>query len=132
MHGALALLLRAYPRSFRDHYGAELTHCVLDARAALGDIAPSQRMSFWGRALLDVARQGMRERITETGETSSALVSRVRVALGWLLVTGAALNVAYDIGSAQNSMGIFALLLTASSVIGGSILLRPAPPRRSC
>jgi hypothetical protein len=125
----LRALLRLYPASFRDAYAAELAQCVRDARRALGASAPRGRVwRFWAAVGWDLTR-GL------AGERAGAALESVRRApvrklAGLSLLGAAGANVAYDVASVRDSMGILALLLTALTIVGGSTLLRGGPRPR--
>ena len=98
-------------------------------------------MRFWIATFVDVAHQGIRERLDAMGEwrthdshgvARAQPVLLARYATGALLLIAAASNVVYDVLSIKNSMGIFAMLLTAVGATGGFFLIRPPGPRRPC
>ena len=139
-HRVLSVLLRAFPTSFRAHYGADLTRCVHEARSARGDLSRLPAMRFWVATFVDVGRQGMRERLAGRGESwahgtrgvARALpASLARHGVGAFLLIAAASNVVYDVLSI-NSMGVFAVFLTAVGAVGGFFLMRPLRPRHPC
>ena len=140
-HRVLALMVRAFPTAFREHYGADLTRCVHEARSALGDVSRLNAIRFWAATFVDVGRQGIRERLGGLGESwavntrgivRTPPASPVRQGLGGLLLAAAAANIVYDVLSIKNSMGILAVLLTAVGAVGGFFLMRPPRPRRPC
>ena len=137
-HRVLSVLLRAFPVSFREHYGADLTRCVQEARSDLGDLSRAKAMRFWAATFADVGRQGIRERLGGMrewwaagtyGGTRVAPASPVRHGVGRFLLLAAASNVIYDVVSTRNSMGVLAVLLTAVGAASGLFLLRPPRPR---
>jgi hypothetical protein len=92
-HMLVALLLRLYPRDFRDHYGAELQL----------DFAKRSSIAW----LLDLARNGLRERFR--AEAQSPRATRAGIACIILAV----LHFLYDF-AVPDRMGAAALLLTSA------------------
>jgi hypothetical protein len=123
----LGVVLRAYPASFRAHYAHEILTTLRDQRRALGSVRRWATATFWVRALIDLLRSAATERIAAARDRAPGRVARRF--LGFLLVTFAVGNVAYDVAEPKLRMGVFAMLLTALSGLAGLALLwrrRPA------
>lgn len=65
LHRACSLLLRLYPRDFRQRYREELLQVVEAAIRDGVDSGRRRRAAFWARALIDLAVNGLGERATE-------------------------------------------------------------------
>jgi hypothetical protein len=119
----VALLLRAFPRGFREEFGADLLGCVREAREALARDDLVSVAKFWMRVALDLLRAAAGERV---------LACRTRLAgmsmsatCGAILLAGAAANVLFDVLSPALSMGIGAMLLTGlATLAGGRLVMR--------
>lgn len=117
---AVRLLVRAYPPAFRAAYGGELAQCVRDARRALGETSRLDALRFWAAVVADLAGGAAVEWVAEA---RTAAGGRVRRGAGLALLAAAAGNIAYDVGSVRNSMGVLALLLTALAIAAGGALV---------
>jgi hypothetical protein len=117
----LAIVLRAYPASFRAAYARELLLTLRDQRRALSNTDGWGVAKFWARALADLLRSAAVERMTSGHARVASLGRRgaLRVASGWLLLSLALGNVAYDVSEPKLSMGAFAILITAVSGLAG-------------
>ena len=120
------LLVRAYPPAFRAAYGSDVAQCVRDARRARGEISPLDALRFWAGVVADMARQAAVERVAAAAAAATRSVAHPRVPrhAGFALLAAAVGNVAYDVGSVRNSMGVLALVLTAVAVTAGGALVR--------
>ena len=126
----VAVVLRAYPASFRVHYARELLLTLHDQRRALTESDRWSVAKFWARALADLLRSAAAERIasSRTGVASVRRRGLLRSAVGLLLLSSAAGNVAYDLAEPKLSMGVLAVLLTVLSALAGvSLLWRRRP-----
>lgn len=121
----LAVVLRAYPVSFRRDYAREVLLTLRDQRRALPDSDRWSVARFWARALADLLCAAAVERMA-SGRASAASLGRRRVlrsASGLLLLFGAVANVAYDVSQPKLSMGVQAILATTLSTLAGVGLL---------
>ena len=117
----LAVVLRAYPVSFRAHYARELLVTLHDQRRALPKSDRWSVARFWARTLADLLRSAAVERIASSRGV-------LRGALGLLLLLCAIGNVAYDVSEPKLSMGVLAILLTVvSGVAGVGLILQRRP-----
>ena len=131
-----ALLLRAYPASFRAEYGREMELLFRDRRRDVAGEGRGAALRFWLEMALDLGRGA-------AGQHLEALARRARAArsstltretavpvkrlLGAALLLAAAANLAYDAASPA-SMGTGALLLTGLAAAAGAALLLRRPP----
>ena len=126
----LAVVLRAYPASFRAHYAREMLVTLHDQRRALPDTSGWNVARFWARALADLLRSALIERIA-SGGASLALLGRrgaPRIVSGLVFLFFAVGNVAYDLAEPKLSMGVLAIALTmVSGVAGVGLLWRRRP-----
>ena len=126
----LAVVLRAYPAAFRAHYARELLVTLHDQRRALPDTGGWSVARFWARALADLLRSALVERIA-SGRASAALLGRrgaLRIVSGSLFLSFAVGNAAYDLSEPKLSMGVLAIGLTMlSGAAGVGLLWRRRP-----
>jgi hypothetical protein len=119
----VALLLRAFPRRFRETFGPDLVLCVRDARSAVGRNDALSVARFWAAVVPDLLRAAAGEWMLSCRERLSR--ASVSAACGVLLLAGAAANVLFDVLSATLSMGIGAIVLTVvAAAAGGRLVLR--------
>ena len=121
----VALALRAYPAPFRDHYARQIIVTLRDQRRAMPNATSYRVARFWTRALVDLLRSAATERLDEARlrATSSSVRRVLRHTGGIVLVAYAAGNIAYDLSHPKLSMGVFAILVTTASAVGGLCLL---------
>jgi hypothetical protein len=81
------LLLRAYPRPFRDAYGPHMLQVFGDCcRRALRQGGPPNVLAYWAITLLDLVRSVVEQRLQR--ETTMNKENFIRLS-GWLLALGA-------------------------------------------
>jgi hypothetical protein len=112
-----AALVRLFPTSFREAFGAEMTAVILEQRANLPG-SGRRRWGFHAAATVDLLRAAGRE-------WRPALL---RLS-GGLVLVAAMTNIGYDIANPKLSMGVPAWAITVFA-IGWGALMAGAPDRR--
>ena len=129
---AVRLLVRAYPSSFRATYGGEVAQVARDVRRALGAASWLDALGFWISVVADLGRQAAVEQVVAAMAAVRRPAARgcVSRSAGYALLTATAGNIAYDVGSVRNSMGVLALMLTALAITAGGALVHRGPRSR--
>jgi hypothetical protein len=134
-----ALLLRAYPASFRERFGAEMRQHFRDRRRDAAERGESAAR-FWLELAADSVRALPVEHLAALMERRRARSAHdpvplsqdramtFRRILGALLLAGAFGHVVVDVTHPHSSMGGFAILLTSLMFAAGAVLL--VYPRR--
>ena len=120
----IILIVRAFPRRFREDFGGDLVICLCDAREALGSADRVAVTRFWAAAVSDLLRALAGEWATVARERLTT--ASLSTGCGTILLGGAVANVLFDALSPNLSMGIGAILLTAIATLAGGRLLAGA------
>ena len=126
---AFRLLLRAYPRSFRNEYGREMTVCFRDQHKVAGGIR------FWTDVIWDVARSAPAQRLdalhsrqqrnTQPIEGSMKTMSILAVLAGALEILSSMIEIRASGYSSWGGMVAFAGGLALA--VAGMALFRRSP-----
>src|SRR5262249_12022015 len=118
------LLLRLYPREFRERFGAEMIAMVEAQRATTGP-SIGGRLAFWRGVLTDLARSALRERGIDLSAPSRVRPTNLADDLrqAWRIVRRAPVLSAFVIGLMALSIGGTSAVFS----IVDAVVLRPLP-----
>lgn len=127
-----AILLYAYPRSFRSKFGADMCQLMRDRRRALRNASPGHVFGFCLDAVRDVAVSVPREHADELRRRCMAAVldrspGRRSRLIGCVLIALSVLHVLFDLATPKLRMGVLAWLLTALTAVTGAVLVLRRP-----
>jgi len=121
-----ALLLRAYPAAFRAGFGEEMRLLFGDScRDAWGSGGARALAALWTGTLLDFVTSCLREHAQAWRESMN---TKGITGIALLLVSAGLIT--HDAVSADASMGIAAILVTAVTAAAGAVLVSHAQEKR--